>query len=65
MTLICKKKEKLTLGCIQNYGYVMPRTFINSISTKCLSMINMLIAIEHWAFTHVMMPRKHPCILVD
>jgi len=26
----CKEKEKSALSYIQNYGYIMPRAFINS-----------------------------------
>jgi len=40
-------KEKSMLGCIQNCGYTMLRTFINLESTKHLSnyVINMLATI--------------------
>jgi hypothetical protein len=36
MIVRCKKKEKSTLGCIQNCGYIMPRAFINSKSKNVL-----------------------------
>jgi hypothetical protein len=57
-----QRKRNFTFGCIQNWGYKLPRAFINSESRKCLFnfFTCILATIAHWYFTCAMDAQKNP-----